>query len=113
MCYFDLIPLDSERKCAFVFLLVSPSRSLLIGYGIDYEEAFAPTPVEDLPPLPIPIPFTGWSMSPPASGAVYVTSRYATRPGARYRGYEPYNGLIAFLELIQIEGPGEEGVQCI
>ncbi|KAK8701381.1 hypothetical protein V6N13_019768 [Hibiscus sabdariffa] len=33
------------------------------------------------------------STSPLASGAVYVTERYGTRPGARYKGYEPYNGL--------------------
>lgn len=39
--------------------------------------------------------------SPLASGAVYVTSRYATRPGARYKGYE--QRAIALLELILIE----------
>ncbi|KAK8978904.1 hypothetical protein V6N11_030950 [Hibiscus sabdariffa] len=39
------------------------------------------------------IPFTSRSTSPLASGAVYVTERYGTRPGARYKGYEPYNGL--------------------
>lgn len=46
---------------------------------------------------------TGWSTSLLASRAVYVTSRYATRPGARYsyRGYEQW--AIALLELIRIE----------
>lgn len=43
----------------------------------------------------------GTMKSPLASGAVYVTSRYATRPGARYKGYE--QRAIALLELILIE----------
>lgn len=63
--------------------------------------------LSSLPLLPILMllfsPLVDRRVSLLESRAVYVTSRYATRPGARYsyRGYEQW--AIALLELILIE----------